>query len=44
MRQKQVVSTLVSVYFASPRLRHEIKANSINIQAVDLEICSILFF
>ena len=38
MRKKQVVSTLVSIYFGSPRLGHRVKSNCIKFQTVDLEI------
>ena len=34
-------STLVSICFCCPRLRHKIKTNCMKIQAIDLEICSI---
>ena len=41
IRWKQVVCTLVLIYFGRPRLGHTIKTNFI-LQTVDPEICSIL--
>ena len=41
---KQVVSTWVSIFFGSPRLKHTIKASCIKLVSVDLVICSILVF
>ena len=41
---KQVVSSLVLIYFGRCGLEHTIKANFITFQPVDLEICSILIF
>ena len=38
---KQVVSTLVLIYFARPRIWHTVKTNFIKVQTVDPEICSI---
>ena len=39
-KEKQVVCTLVLIYFGRPRLGHTTKT----FQIVDLEICSILMF
>ena len=44
MNWKQVVSTLVSIYFGNPRLDDTIKTNYWKIQTADLEIYSILIF
>ena len=39
MKQEQVVSTLVLIYFGSPWLGHRIKTNHIKIHTVNPEIC-----
>ena len=39
-----MISTLVLIYFDSPRLGHTIKTNPVKFQAVDPEISSNLFF
>ena len=44
MRQKQVASTFVSMYFRSPQLGFAIKTNYVKAQTVDPETCSILIF
>ena len=44
MKQKPVVSTLVSVCFVSSRLGHTTKANCMKLLNVDSEICSSFIF
>ena len=39
-----MISTLVSMYFGSPRLEYKIKINCIKLQTFDVEIWSILIF
>ena len=39
-----MISTLVSMYFGSPRLEYTIKINCIKLQTFDVEIWSILIF
>ena len=41
IRSKQVVSTLILIYFRRPALEHATKTNCITFQTVDPEICSI---
>ena len=41
---KARVSTLMSIYVGSPRLRHTIKVNCIKCLTIDPGICSILIF
>ena len=43
-KAKQVVNTLVLIYFVRSRLRNSTKTNFITFQIVDPEICSILIF
>ena len=40
----QVVGTLVSIYFGSPRLGHTIETNDVKLETVDPEIYSIVSF
>ena len=42
--KRQVVSTLLLVYFARPQLGHTIKIGFITFQTVSPEICSLLIF
>ena len=42
--QKQVVDTVILIYFGSPRLEHTIKANCTKLQNVDPEIGTNLIF
>ena len=42
--KKQVVCTLVAIYFDSLQLGHPIKTNHIKLQTIDPELCSILIF
>ena len=44
IRSKQVVSTLVLIYFGSPRLWHTIKTGCITFYTIDPESYSILLF
>ena len=44
MKLKEAVSTLISMYFGSPQLGHKIKANLMEIQTVDRQMCSILIY
>ena len=44
IQEKQVVCTLVLIYFGRPRLGHTIKTNFITFQTVDPEICPISIF
>ena len=44
MRAKEVITTLVLIYFGRPLLGHIIKTNFISFQIVDPKICSILIF
>ena len=44
MGLKQVVRTLVLIYFGSYRHRHTVKTNCIKFEAFNPEICSILIF
>ena len=44
IRSKQVISTLVLIYFGRPPPGQTMKINSLTFQTVDLEICLILIF
>ena len=43
IKQKQVINTLVLIYFRRSRLKHAIKTNFITFQTADPEICAILY-
>ena len=44
IRHKQVVCSLVAIYFDYPQLGYPIKTNCIKLQTIDLEILSCLIF